>query len=236
MLYTDHADRNNDSSLSEYHGVLQNTPPENLDPSPSRNLRRAARAGVHRCTFKSYKTNTLIWCESTLEKRFGLMLEYWRHVEWYEPQGITYPMIVNDRKTCFTPDYVTISKGQRPCMWEVKPSGWDQDSKMRDRIAAARKEANRNGFNFEVVTSEYIDQDPLSHNLQLIYPQIRHVSAQQNNYLLSCLTSHGGACSIEELLQMSPAPSSSAIAHHLFYRSTELELAPYSSKKILEVA
>ena len=113
--------------------------------------------------FASEKMDSMIWFESSLEKDFAVSLEFHTMVNYYEEQPlvIEYWDDVDQRQRTYTPDFLIHfheNEGMKSWLCEVK---YKEDlrenlAKYKPKFKAAMAYCKREGWEFKLITEDYI--------------------------------------------------------------------------------
>jgi len=111
--------------------------------------------------FASEKTDSMVWFESNLEKDFAISLEFHSMVNYYEEQPLVIEFWDGDKQRTYTPDFLIhfhASEGMKPWLCEVK---YKEDlrtnlHKYKTKFKAAMAHCEREGWEFKLITEDYI--------------------------------------------------------------------------------
>lgn len=111
--------------------------------------------------FPSEKTGSMIWFESSLKKDFAIALEFHTLVNFYEEQPLVIEYYDGDNLRTYTPDFLIHfheNENIKPWLCEVKYKADLRDnlSKYKMKFKAAMDYCSRNGWEFKLITEDYI--------------------------------------------------------------------------------
>jgi hypothetical protein len=137
--------------------------------------------------FPSIKNAGPVATESTIERDFCFLLEYWLWVKRYVPQPftITAPFADGSHHSA-TPDF-WVDGGSRRLIVECKPARKLSDQKVQRQIDIERTFAAENDHTFLLVTDEQLRRDHYLWNVKLLYRYSRLDVWQSTEQQLSLL-------------------------------------------------
>lgn len=111
--------------------------------------------------YASPKNDSMVWFESSLERDFATCLEFHSFVNRYEEQPLVVEYYVGDNLRTYTPDFLVhfnTSANMKPWLCEIKfRSDLRQNfEKYRAKFKAAIQFCRREGWEFKLITEEYI--------------------------------------------------------------------------------
>uniref|UniRef100_Q31IP9 TnsA endonuclease N-terminal domain-containing protein n=1 Tax=Hydrogenovibrio crunogenus (strain DSM 25203 / XCL-2) TaxID=317025 RepID=Q31IP9_HYDCU len=141
--------------------------------SPARKIKKSSVKNIVR--FPSSKNNRTLLLESILESQFALLLEYDNSVEAYFEQPETFVLQTEtNTKHKYTPDFlIAFKNGQRKYI-EVKPRSEIESGKFSTVFELFKQKTTQLGDNFEVLSEEVIQREPLLQNLKYFYRFRKH--------------------------------------------------------------
>ena len=113
--------------------------------------------------------------ESTLERDFITLLEFYTDVRSYDVQPVTIEWTDSlNKRRHYTPDVLVKFEGKKPILFEVK---YRSDIKkdwftLKPKFIAAIRFAKQNGWKFKLITETEI-RTPLLNNVRFLLPFIR---------------------------------------------------------------
>jgi hypothetical protein len=133
--------------------------------------------------FSSFIHKKIIAYESRLERDFLYLVE-WDHLDvlgvWEQACRVHY--FDNGRRRRFTIDFL-IKRKRKTQMIEIKYSTRAEQPKHQAAFRAARKAANREGYEFKVYTEKTIRQQPRLDNIKLLIYYQRTIIHPQHQIL-----------------------------------------------------
>lgn len=190
----------------------------------ARNIKRG-RKGVHIVYFPSRKNSRVIVCESKLEADFCQWLEFDPEVISYKPQPVTICIRVEGKIKEYTPDFQVSYRLRPDVFYEVKPASvntWDDYMEMMKQV---EQHFIYHGVGFKLKLDTEIRIEPFLGNLKFLYSKIHHVTENETNYLIHCMTRLGGEAAYHELLGMAGAPSLGALAKAIYDKLIDVDLS-----------
>ncbi|WP_203564209.1 TnsA endonuclease N-terminal domain-containing protein [Deefgea sp. CFH1-16] len=153
----------------------------------------------------SFKINSLITCESTLERDWLLHLEANPDVQRIVSQPIQFRVYHENKWRRYTPDFLvewSPKLGELPTIYEVKPyeiastADWDSYFKsIRELLLGL-------GYRFEVVTERQIRTEPTLGNLKMLRLYASEFISKQERQEISLAVGNVSACSIHHLVEL----------------------------------
>lgn len=120
----------------------------------------------------SSKNKDGIWFESALERDFALIVEHNPDVCFFEEQPLIIEYFSQGKTRTYTPDFFvqfTEESGKKPWLCEVKFRSELRKnfSKYKARFRAAKDYCESQGWEFKILTEEYI-RTPILHNVNFL--------------------------------------------------------------------
>lgn len=144
---------------------------------PSLRIVRAMRS-----RFPSIKMGRMIRCYSILERHYCLRLEFDSDVIAYRSHCCRIHYFL-DKKRKYYADFLVYRRGAKQIV-EVKQAQKAATEKIRQKSSAVSEVCAKNGFEYVVMTSDDIDQQPDLDNLYLIFKYARIPIT--NAHLIAC--------------------------------------------------
>lgn len=184
------------------------------NPSPSRNI-VGSKAGKQTTVFPSRKNGTSIICESRLEADACLAWEQDPSVLRYYAQPKNLLVVVQEKRSSYTPDFAVIYDTGEMRFVEVKPDTVFDKPKYMALFAETEK-LLAPAHQFQLLTSKEIRRQPRLRNLKTIYHQSSRVSELERAFLRDLLSVLSPPIQVRTLLTLPTPPSAQAIAAAIF--------------------
>lgn len=119
---------------------------------------RKLTPGNHQVEYPSRKMGEQVETESPNECNFAEFLEFDRRIRGFisQPRTITYDLYQIGHQ--YTADFLADFYLLKPTFYEVKPKGFVMSEEDEDRFYEIEKVFNDMGFNFILVTGDYIEE------------------------------------------------------------------------------
>lgn len=170
--------------------------------------------GNNVCYFPSIKMKRMIGCESLTERDYVYLLDYDDEVKEFEEQPVKIPYRIGGkgRLIWYPPDF-RVRYADRTEIVDVKPTGFHETDKDRDKFDAARAWCAEHGFVFRIVLSDEIAAGYRLANVQFLTLFARRDTDQRTkSAVLDLLAAADGALTLGQLTQhlaalgVSPSP------------------------------
>ena len=127
---------------------------------------RKLTPGNHQFDYPSKKMGMQLRTESPNECNFAELLEFDSRVRGYisQPQTITYDLYQIGHQ--YTADFLADFYLFKPTFYEVKPKNFEVNEEQEDKFYEIEKIFNNIGFNFILVTGDYIEKGARLKNLK----------------------------------------------------------------------
>lgn len=127
---------------------------------------RKGLSGKRVIFFPSAKNQSLMPCESRLEKDNCLFMELDKEVVNYRTQPFSIRL---NNKQSYTPDSVHIDINENITVREVKFSGSLESCSLIEKLAKIKRLFSSEDINFEILTEKELQKNPDCYNRKLIY-------------------------------------------------------------------
>lgn len=170
--------------------------------------------GNNVCYFPSIKMKRMIGCESLTERDYVYLIDYDDAVEEFEEQPVKIPYRVGGkgRLIWYPPDF-RVRYADHADMVDVKPAGFRETDKDRDKFDAARTWCAEHGLVFRIVAADEITAGYRLVNVQFLTLFARRDTDRRIKALvLDLLTDADAALTLGQLTQqlavtgISPSP------------------------------
>ena len=119
--------------------------------------------------FVSIKCAITFLTESILEFEACYHLEYDDSVIIFEAQPLGYEYFYEGNKCRYTPDFLVIYRSGKKVFIEVKPARITKRPEFKDRFAAQKDAAVKQGITLVIWTDEFIREQPYLENLKTLH-------------------------------------------------------------------
>ncbi|MDP5033105.1 Tn7 transposase TnsA N-terminal domain-containing protein [Paraglaciecola sp.] len=132
-----------------------------------RKLTKSAINNIHR--FASFKNNSFVEVESTLEFEACFHFEFSKKITRFESQPIGYEYKLGGKVRRYTPDFLIQFSSGELMYYEIKPFNKTVGEEFLGEFQAKQLEAKHRGIKLGLITDREIRINPLLNNLKILH-------------------------------------------------------------------